>query len=401
MPFRAYALILMMTLAFGSGVYLSGLLVLYRASETASFDALIERQRQTDGLYFGFANPAGDYKLAAYARRKPEIVIFGSSRAHRQHQEFYDRPSYAMSGLVVGPDNAIQLFDLLIPVHKPNVIIFNLDFLSFCSMAAPVGPATLSRPTGRPQGPGWQTASQFALIPKLMADGVLSPQDAADIALGRFDGAPKGIHLFGLIALKRHMGFRLDGAISEVDDRLQDPADFEAAKEEVLTGTRHYPAGCHYDPSAMAYLETLQQDADHAGIKLIILLPPIAPSLYPLFTTAHANISGYWKTARQELAKRHFPELHDMLDGGAIGASDAEFADAVHGGDVSEARMLLKAADSPGTALAGIINRDFLERLIGTQAGKVAVEMAYFQTAQSARLRADSRSPSPVELVVF
>jgi hypothetical protein len=56
----------------------------------------------------------------------------------------------------------------------------------------------------------------------------------------------------------------------------------------------------------------------------------------------------------------------------------------VHGGDVSEARMLLKAAEAPGTILADIINRPFLTALVAAHAGKLAVELAYFRAAQLA-----------------
>jgi hypothetical protein len=382
MSVRAYALILMAVLVAGCVVYLSGQFILYRAGETASIATLIERQRQTDGLYFGLATPAGSYKLAAYAARKPEIVVFGSSRAHREHQEFYNRPSYSMSGLVPSPDVAVQVLDLVLAVHKPDVVIFNLDFYSFCTLGAPIGNSAFVRPTGPPQGAAWQPVNQFAIVPRLVAKGVLSLEEVADIALGKLDDAPMGIHLFGLIALKNHAGFRLDGAVSQVDARMQNPTDFEDAKQEVLTGTRHYPAGCHYDPVAMANLEFLQLQADRAGIKLVILLPPVAPSIYRLFAAAPANISGYYATWRQELAKRHFPDLNDFVDGAVIGATDAEFADAVHGGDVSEARMLLKAAEAPGTVLADIINRPFLNGLIAAHAGKLAVELAYFRAAQ-------------------
>jgi hypothetical protein len=382
MSVRAYALILMAVLAAGCAVYLSGQFILYRAGETASISTLIERQRQTDGLYFGLATPAGSYKLAAYAERKPEIVVFGSSRAHREHQEFYNQPSYSMSGLVPAPDVAVQVLDLVLTVHKPKVVIFNLDFYSFCTLAAPIGNAAFVRPTGPPQGAAWQPVNQFAIVPRLVARGVLSFAEVADIALGKLDDAPMGVHLFGLIALKNHAGFRLDGAVSQVNARMQDPTDFEDAKQEVLTGTRHYPAGCYYDPVAMANLEFLQQEADRAGIKLVILLPPVAPSIYRLFAAAPAEISGYYATWQQELAKRHFPDLHDFVDGAAIGATDTEFADAVHGGDVSEARMLLKAAEAPGTVLADIINRPFLTALVAAHAGKLAVELAYFRAAQ-------------------
>jgi hypothetical protein len=382
MQLRAYALILMVTLLFGCGVHLSGTLVLYRSNETLSLATLIDRQRETDGLYFPLGNPAGAYKLAVYSERKPEIVIFGSSRAHREHQEFYRLPSYSMSGLVTSPDVAVQLLALLIPIHKPKFVVFNLDFYSFCSRVPLVPDATPTRTSGPPRGGAWQPVNQFAVVPRLIADGSFSPQDMADIALGNFDPTPKGIHLFGLIAIKRHLGFRLDGAVSEVDERMQDPLDFEAAKQEVLTGTKHYPAGCHYDPGVMADLEVLQQDADRSGIKLIILLPPVAPSVYRLFAAAPEGIYGYYATWLQEATGRHLPDIHVLVDGGEIGASDSEFADAVHGGDVSEARMLLKAAESPGTALARIIDRPFLERLVDTHAGKLVVEASYFRAAR-------------------
>jgi hypothetical protein len=91
MQLRSYALVLVGVLFAGCAVYLSGQLVLFRAGETDDFGALIERQREADGLYFGLAGPVGNYKLAAYASRKPDILILGSSRAHRQHQEFYNR----------------------------------------------------------------------------------------------------------------------------------------------------------------------------------------------------------------------------------------------------------------------------------------------------------------------
>src|SRR5207248_2382550 len=91
MRMRAYAAILIAMLLVGCAVYLSGQLVLYRAGETMGFGELIARQSESDGLYFGTASPIGGYKLAAYALRKPDVVILGSSRAHRQHQAFYNR----------------------------------------------------------------------------------------------------------------------------------------------------------------------------------------------------------------------------------------------------------------------------------------------------------------------
>ena len=382
---RAYALILVCVLVLGCIVDVASELVLYRAGETIAFDALIERQRATDGLYFGVANPVGEYKLAAYALRKPEIVILGSSRAHRQHQEFYNRSSYSMSGLVLSPAGAFPVLDLLILIHKPRIVIFNVDFFSFCSTSPlSAGGPRYARPIAAPSGVGWEKVNRFAVVPKLVSDGTLSPQDVADLALGRTSDTTQGTSLFGLIAIRRHMGFRLDGAIAEIDPRTQDPNELEAAKREVLTGARHYPTGCKYEPSALAYLEMLQQELTREGIRLVVLMPPVAPAIYRLFMTAPASISGYYATVLRGLAERNFTDLHVLLDGGAIGAQDSEFADAVHGGDISEARMLLKAAEAPGTILAEIINRPFLEQLVHERSGMLTVGISYLRAAEIA-----------------
>jgi hypothetical protein len=381
---RAYALILLAVLAIGCAVDVGGEILLYRAGETLAPGVLIERQSANGGLYFGLAMPVGEYKLAAYALRKPDILILGSSRAHREHQEFYNRSSYSMSGLVASPADAFPLLDLLIPIHKPDIVILNLDFFSFCSTEPPARTVPQVRPSGRPSGPGWNRTNRFALVPKLVGNGTLSPQDVSDLVLGRTKDAPDGTPLFGLIAISQHMGFRLDGAVAEIDPREQGPEDFERAQREVRTGTRHYIAGCSYDPAVAANLEMLQQELDHEGIKLVVLMPPVPPTIFHLFMAAPKSISGYYATALRELAKEHLPDLHILVDGAMVGAQDSEFADAVHGGDVSEARMLLKAAEQPGTMLAGIINRPFLERLVRERSGALTVGISYLRAADAA-----------------
>jgi hypothetical protein len=379
---RAYASILVGMLVAGCALHLSCDFVLYRASELTPLDALIARQQATDGLYFGLANPAASYKLAAYAVRKPDIVILGSSRAHREHQEFYNRSSYSMSGLVVSPEAAVQVVRIAIPLHKPKVVIFNVDFFSFCdSGSIPDSARAQLRHTVTPQGDAWQPVNSFTLLPKLVARQVVSTQELADIALGRFNDAPNGIALFGLTAIRLGMGFRLDGSVQAIEARTQAANALDAGKQAILAGTGRFSSDCQYSPDAVAHLDLLQREMDEAGIELIILLPPIAPSLYRMFMAAPAAISGYLVTTRRELARRGFSDFHDLLDGDAVGALDSEFSDAIHGGDVSEARMLLKAAEAPATHLAEIVNRPFIERLVRERAGMLTAGFPYFRSA--------------------
>jgi len=376
---RAYALILLGTLLVGCMVYLLGQLVLHRSGEMMSVDELVERQRETNGLYFGFTVPTGNYKLAAYALRKPEIVILGSSRAHRQHQAYYLRPSYSMSGLVVIPRQALQILDLLTPIHKPKFVVYSLDFFALCRRSPFRGDVSrIARPKGAPGGTGWESLSQFSVVPRLIVRNVLSLQDAADFALGRIAESREGVRLYGLVAMKERLGFGLDGTVYEVKGRMQDAATFESSAREVVEGTLHYQSGCHYDPEAVAHLLILQNEMDRQGVRLIVLLPPMAPSVYRAFMAARPDISGYFKTWQAERARLNLPDLHDLSDGAEIGATDVEFSDATHGGDVSEARMLLKASETPGSALSEIVNRSVLQRLIRERGGWMSVELSYY-----------------------
>jgi hypothetical protein len=383
---RIYSLILLATLAIGCLLYLPGQLILLRAGETLSIDEIISLQQQDDGLYFGLAEAPGNYKLAVYARRKPDIVILGSSRAHRQRQEFYRLPSYTVSGIVYSPTDAIETMDLLIPVHKPKYVIYNLDYFAFCTRDPRVAAQTrFSRPRGRPNtGWAWGASNRFRLIPDLVRTGRLKPGQVADLALGRFASAPNGVSLIGMSALMDRRGFRLDGSLSSVDSRQQDVVQMQEARREPVDGTWHFEGGCHFDPQAMAHLQMLQDEMTQQGIRLILHVPPISPDMYRLFRAAREDVSGYYRIFLEREKRQRFTDLHVNVDGAAIGALESEFEDAVHGGDVSEARSILAASRVPNSALAGIVNRSFLEKLVSERQGELLVELAYFRKARGA-----------------
>jgi hypothetical protein len=288
-----------------------------------------------------------------------------------------------MSGTIFSPEQAIQVLDQLMRIHKPKYVVYNFDFYALCRTTAFVGSeAALKRPTGPPQSVAWQPVNRFSVVPRLVARGVIEPEDLTKFAFGSFDAAPNGVPLFGLVAIKTQIGFRTDGAISEIHGRMQEPGTIETAKQEVLTSSRfHYRAGCLYDPIEASNLEILSRELRAQGIGFVVLMPPIAPSVYRLFMAAPADVSGYYRTWQQERAKRNIPELYDFLDGELVGAPDEEFSDSIHGGDISEARMLLKGAERQGSVLADIINRPFLERLVRERPGAIAVEMSYYRSA--------------------
>lgn len=385
MRLRVYVLILLAVLVLGCLTYLPGQLVLLRTGETLSFDEIIATQQRGDGLYFGLAQAPGNYKFAVYKKRKPDIVILGSSRAHHERQEFYNLPTYSMSGIVYTPADAIETMDLLIPVHKPKYVIFNLDFFAFCTHDLGVASQTrFARPHGKPNtGWAWGATNRFRLVPDLIRSGQLKLRDAIQLALGHFHQAPDGVPLIGMSALLQQRGFRLDGSLSTVTDVPQRAAEMQAAYQEPRNGTWHFEGGCYFDPQAMAQLQLLQDEMRRDGVILVLHMPPISPHMYQLFMAARPDVVGYYKIFLGLLRHHNFPNFFNHTDGGEIGARESEFEDAVHGGDVSEARSILAAANAPGSVLAPIVNRRFLQRFVRERSGDLEVALAYFRRAPS------------------
>ena len=270
MRLHLYVLILLGVLILGFLLFLPGQLVLLRAGEMLSPDEIITRQEQADALYFGLAEAPGNYKFVAYAKYKPDIVILGSSRAHHERQEFFSLPSYTMSGVIYTPADAIETMDLLLPVHKPKYVIYNLDFFTFCTRDPGVaGQKIFSRPHGKPNtGWAWVASNRFRLVPDLIRTGRLALRDAFNLALGRYDQNPANVSLIGMTALLEQRGFRRDGSLSTVHAVAQEPAQMQAAYDEPRRGTWHFEGGCGFDPQAMAHLQMFQDRDDPRGYPL-------------------------------------------------------------------------------------------------------------------------------------
>jgi hypothetical protein len=152
------------------------------------------------------------------------------------------------------------------------------------------------------------------------------------------------------------------------------------ARKEIREGTLQFEGNCAYNPETMAHLVMLQDDLEKQGIHLIIHMPPIAPDIYRRFRAARPDISGYFTVLLQQLVRQPLHDLHNHVDGAVIGAPDGEFSDGYHGGDVTEARSILAASREGHSALAGIVNRPFLEKFIATHQGDVGIGLPYFET---------------------
>lgn len=383
---RLYISILSAVFLICSAYFLLAEYVLNKAGEVEGVRQPLDEQEENDGLYFTLAESPGNYKLASYARRKPDILFLGSSRAHTQHQEFYTRSFFNMGGLVYTPGDALLILDQALPIHKPKIVIYNLDFFGFCTVYEDRANATdVKRPVGKPQtGWAWTELNRFMFLPYLLNKGIISYPEIKDIALGRQSDVWEGVKLYGFKAIRNHLGFRIDGALTPVDDVRPDPVNFKQSLEEIVDGTGHFGSKCLYDRTAMARLDMLEQELKSRGIELVLIETPLPPTAYKMFMSAPESIVGFYRQWRKDLVSHHFRELHLMLDGATIGGRDDEFRDSVHGGDVIQARELLAASEDPGSILKNYINRPILERIIREKTGISGLGLKYYRSLKDA-----------------
>lgn len=178
-------------------------------------------------------------------------------------------------------------------------------------------------------------------------------------------------------------GFRLDGSLASVGASSFDATGFANSLAEIRDGSLYFQSGCLYNRAAMLQLEILADELKARGIDLVVILPPLAPTAYRMFMSAPDSVVGYYRRWRADMEARGFlarVEVHDHMDGALLGADDDEFSDAIHIGEVGEARSLLNAALKSGSRLAQWIDRPIMDRFIAEKPHTISTGVQYFRS---------------------
>lgn len=189
------------------------LLTLEAVGEYASVDRIVEEQRETGGLYNGFIHSVVSYKYSSYRQEKPEVVVIGSSRSLQVRDYFFDARFYNAGGEVRSPTDAFQQTDNLLRLHKPQHVVWFMDFFHFCSssdsfrtnLRRPV--TTLSQSTASVER--GLVPFQLIAVKKVVGFG-----DYLSWGIGAAQTSRKGVRLFGLGVQKNlNSAFGPDGSL--------------------------------------------------------------------------------------------------------------------------------------------------------------------------------------------
>ncbi len=317
---------------------------LRNAGELLSLQDIVHQQ--SDSARFCIYGDAlhGDayhYKLEGYRQKHPRIVAIGSSRVMQLRERFFAGSFYNLGGAMTSIDEGIHLSDAILALHTPDVVLLGVDFWWLSESFSPVAQAYKEHPPmERREGPNFYD-SYFLFKPfAWLKEGKITVRDYwRTIA----DRAERPFCNIGVAALKRRSGFGPDGSYYYTDvvqpSHEHEPrVDFdEIASIEAGSGRFGYEKSVQ-SLHMQNLLRVIDRFRSH-HVEVIVILPPFAPSVVQTLKD-HAEHYGILADLQNRLKAANVFFV-DASDHSLLSATDCEFFDGIHGGDVVFARLLL------------------------------------------------------------
>lgn len=351
---RRYLAILALGLALFGATAGANALFLWRAWELTDVTTIASRQRERGGLYGSAVHAATfQYKFALYDQTRPEVVAIGSSRAMQFSAEMFRRPFVNLGGLMAGPREGHLVADaLLARPARPGVAIVIPDFWWF----NPDAPPRRTFPEHAERG---ATLDGEALLLPLrwLADGRAPPSlYLSTLAFGP-PADPDFPPPLGVRALTTRAGFTADGAWRYWNltyGFTPGDAGFADGLAQIRRGQAGYRHSRGFDEASWQEFVALVRRLNGAGIRVIVLNPPLAPAARAQLRVQAADFA-HLAEFRRRLATLTVPFV-DAHDDARIAPSNCEFLDIHHPGDVVTARLLQAAAAIPFTGLNLVVD---------------------------------------------
>lgn len=333
-----------------------------------SGDAAIERAvaaQSTGGFAIfgsGLSQDFVDYKLRLYAATKPAIIAIGSSRV-MQFRGAWFRENFLNMGGVAGNLAVLRsTIDALLACAKPQAVIIGIDFWWFLPQWE-ADPGEYVPPTS---GSYNYSLASLKKTWEWLFQGKISASELFKPILGIFG---KGFRKdrFGIMAQQTSDGFGPDGSWYYTAEITGQKPAFDYKFHDTLQNIRlgihaFYHAKPGQTVPAEAHLDTFAEiwcKLRSRGVQTFAFIPPISGTA--LASMRPEDYPHLYKL-RDALLERGI-DVVDFSDPRTLGASDCEFVDGFHGGEVAYARVLRAMADR-WPALLAYVNMEKLDAVI-------------------------------------
>jgi len=313
---------------------------------------VVERQQASPAIYYPLYQPKSaypSYKLAAVARRQPDILVLGSSRGFSIRSEFAREPRAFYNGTLIAADKLGIVRQFLERMnHLPREVILTVDPWWFRKNA-----------TLQPEQDYFAPASRLEIINFAWRNGV---------SLGlrnRLSGGPAD--LIGANAKRQHSGLRADGSflagqrwLDSVPHLLEDQlSDIDAQADPWF-----HPAPPGLSTPALEEMRHFLLDCSAHGIRVVAYMPTFHPALYRAIRS-DPRLDYYWQVAPAlaPLFQEQGADFFEFQDPAQVGCGSAEYLDGFHESDVCTIRVLLTIAKRDAVA-SSVFSVEKLERFL-------------------------------------
>src|SRR5712691_7193928 len=187
--------------------------LLWQARETWPFFRVIRFQETHPQSFFGrlvIDEGTQRYKYLQVLRRRPQILVLGSSRMRQFRSEMFGRQAsvvYNGGGMIHSLEDLGDFFDRLPPEATPRIVILGLDFWWFnANEEKLIGASDVFRVTVETDG-----ALQWQGHTNAIAGYLRQPASLVQVIRSTL-GARSDPNAIGLHARLQHQGFRPDGS---------------------------------------------------------------------------------------------------------------------------------------------------------------------------------------------
>ncbi len=394
MPFQKYLIALISFSGLLFGVLLLNVLMLYRAGELKDHSEMISEQVSENKFVNTTVTSILPYKIAMYARIKPDIVLMGTSTAQQFRQSMFKASFYNLGGTGWGPYESAYVLEKILKIHKPKIILFGQDMFALCDSQNEIG-KTVEIPTRVTGGHALNRGYDNPFFPPfdLALKGHLSPAEYVDIVFTEFPDSGHQSHFLGVFGKLFLAGFAKDGSFVRIASELATTRP-ETGKEEQLVGRGGHFNVCESSAFRLEMLEFLISRIRDMGVDLVGFVPPYAPKAYRQSLT-DLKLKVQRQMYQSRLKNMGFDEFYDFYDPRSLGAKDCEFTDNVHLGDIVAVRMLKSMTDKGSARMATWIDIGVLESMLSELRGtNLVLRDDYMMPFREALRKAHRQSPA-------
>ena len=279
-----------------------------------------------------------DYKLALYSAVKPDIIVLGSSRVMQFRGKYFTKKFLNIGGTAGNLAVLRSTIEAMLKVHKPEAVILGLDFWWFTQKweADPFKEVPPTSGTYAYTFDVLKTPYTWLLEGKLTAGQFFAP------LTGGFEK-----HLYGIMAQKTGDGFATDGSWYYTADVTgqQHPFDykFQDTLKQVRYGIKAFAAAPEIPVAHVDALAEMLCKLQSRGVQTYIFITPLSQAVYEAMREREKDYPQMFQLA--EALDARGIEVQDYSDPRVLNATDCEFVDGFHGGDVTYARILRDLAD--------------------------------------------------------